>query len=1156
MVRNFLFINILSSLILFSQAVTLAQDLDNIRTTTISTVPDTVVYDTLATVEGSMRITDSTGQAIDDTAYTLIAWHSRLILSPSLGRNHRRLWLKYRVFPPSLTQRRFHKDIRKTQQIPEQVFTWQKLSRNKGPSGRGFPSAGIIQSGSISRAITLGNNQDAVVNSGLDVQLSGSLGNNLNITGVLSDKNVPIQPDGTTQKINELDRVYIQVYNDQTHVTGGDFKISEGQGHFMRVNKKVQGASVRHRYQAPGRARGVTSFSGAISRGKHCTQNFRGEEGNQGPYRLSGCDDETHIIILSGSEKVYIDGQLVKRGKNNDYLINYNTAEITFTTNQPITKDKRIRVEFEYSLREYTRFMAYTHNSIRGEQGSLWLNVFTQQDSKTSTLAQDLNDQEKTLLAQAGDNLEQARVPYVDTGSYRENNNLVLYVQQDTVVRGKRYSIYSYSTDPDEARLKVGFSYAGKNKGNYILKKSAANGRVYQWVAPENGVPQGSYTPQRQLIPPRKQQMLTFGGAGSITPTVNSSFELALSNNDLNTFSTLDQGDNKGYALKFNLDKQFLLTDTSRSKISSSFSYRGVQKDFNPVERFRAVEFDRDWNLRHRPVSGNEHLFTGSIRYWHRQAGTSRYRFEYLSYQNGYRGYRNQLNTSLQYDSYQLDFRGNLLKTKGPGSQTDFVRYQAHASKHFPRLVAGIRNNAEYNRWQADTLMNQSFSFNEWQFYLRSPDSLTNQYFINYQIRNDRKPQRGELRPLTQGQDLNIGLKIHSLTNNRLTARITYRQLNIADTSLTASRPADHLIGRMEHSMHLFQNLLRTSTRFEVGSGLEPRKEFTYIEVPDGQGVYNWSDYNDNGVKELDEFEKARFQDQADYLRVYRPSGEYFKTHTHEFNHTLHLNPARAISDTGFLARLASRFSDQLAYRIRRKNQQDRFWKNLNPFAYDIENPDVLSQSSNLRNTLSFNKGRSNYHIDYIFLISQNKSLLMNGTELQEDHKHGLHLTWNINEALTLLNRSSIGKERYQSAFFDNKNYRLKNLKEFFALRYHPSSAMRFELGYEWADMNNLQGPEKARQHKINLEFHISRVKQFRVQGKTSLIHFDYGAPQNTPAAYQMLQGLKPGKNATWRLILQKEIYQNLDLNLNYSGRSSQGHRAIHTGQVELRASF
>ena len=1156
MVRNFLIISMLALLILSSRAIVFAQDLDNIRSAAISAKQDTVVYDTLATVGGSMSITDSAGQAIDDTAYTLIAWHSKLILGPSLARNHQRLWLKYRVFPPSLTQRRFHKDIREIQQIPEQVFTWQKLSRNQGASRRNFPSADIIQSGSISRAITLGNNQDAVVNSGLDLQLSGSLGNNLNITGVLSDKNVPLQPDGTTQKINELDRVYIKVYNDQTQVTGGDFQISEGQGYFMKLNKKVQGARAEHRYQAPGNMQAVSSFSGAISRGKHCTQNFMGEEGNQGPYRLSGCDNETHIIILSGSEKVYIDGQRMKRGKNNDYVINYNTAEITFTANQPITKDKRILVEFEYSLRAYTRFMAYTHNSIRGDNGSLWFNVFTQQDSKTSTLAQELNDREKTLLARAGDNLEQARVPYVDTGSYQENNNLILYIEKDTLVGGKRYSIYTYSTNPDQARLKVGFSYAGENKGNYILKKSAANGRVYQWVAPENGVPQGSYTPERQLIPPRKQQMLTFGGQGNITPSLNSSFELALSNNDLNTFSSLDQGDNKGYALKFNLNKQFLLTDTSRSKISSSFSYRGVQNDFNPVERFRAVEFDRDWNLRHRTVSGNEHLFSGSINFWHRQAGTSRYRFEYLSYQNGYRGYRNQLNTRLQHDSYQLDFKGNLLKTKGPNTQTDFVRYQAHASKHFPYLVAGIRNNAEYNRWQADTLMNQSFSFNEWQFYLKSPDSLTNQYFINYQIRDDRRPHRGQLKPVSQGQDLNVGVKIHSLKNNRLTARITYRQLHIPDTSLTASRPEDHLIGRIEHSMHLFRNLLRTSTHFEVGSGLEPRKEFTYIEVPDGQGVYHWSDYNENGIKELDEFEKARFQDQADYLRVYRPSGTYYKTHTHEFNHTLHLNPSQAIRDTGFLARLASRFSDQLAYRIRRKNQQNRFWKNLNPFAYRIGNPDVLSQSSNLRNTLSFNKGRPTYHIDYIFLISQNKSLLMNGTELQEDHKHGLHLTWNINEALTLLNRSSIIRKRYQSEFFSNKNYRLKNLRESFSLRYHPSSAMRFELGYAFADMNNQQGPEKAIQHKINLKFQISRVKQFRVHGKTSLIHFDYGAPRNTPVAYQMLQGLKPGKNATWSLVLQKEIYQNLDLNLNYSGRTSQGHRTIHTGQVELRASF
>jgi regulator of sigma D len=90
----------------------------------------------------------------------------------------------------------------------------------------------------------------------------------------------------------------------------------------------------------------------------------------------------------------------------------------------------------------------------------------------------------------------------------------------------------------------------------------------------------------------------------------------------------------------------------------------------------------------------------------------------------------------------------------------------------------------------------------------------------------------------------------------------------------------------------------------------------------------------------------------------------------------------------------------------------------------------------------------------------------------------------------------------------------------------------------------------------LGSSFQYSNRDKFSVTASFNWIDNQFSGNKNSPVAYQMLEGLQPGKNMTWVLGVQKRLMSFLDVNINYFGRSSEGSKTIHTGTVQLRASF
>ena len=1133
-------------LIFFISFCGFSQSQNSIYKTKHVAVKNTIKIDSVGINSNSFSIRKKDKTIIDSTYYSVDFAKATLTFKKPIETDS--IIINYLNFPEFLTKTYKQLDDNIIVENNDQNQTLYTLSQ-PNTNNDFIPFDGLTTSGSISRGVTVGNNQNSVLNSELDLQITGKLNDKVSLKASIQDANIPLQESGYSQRLDEFDQVFIELFSDNWNIRAGDIDLVNADSYFANFSKRVQGLNLKLKLGEDDTQTNLFA-AGAIVRGQFTTSQFIAQEGNQGPYKLQGPNGELFVLIVSGSETVYVNGIPAKRGEDQDYNIDYNAGEIIFNSTFPITSEMRITVDYQFSDRNYSRFVAFGGGNYSSEKFKLGVSVYSENDAKNQPLQQNLSEEQVQILADAGDDRTQMVAP----SEVREelNDNRILYKKE---LIGS-VEAFVFSNDPNDELYRVTFTLVGANQGDYALSNINAINNIYEFV----GANQGRYAPVVQLVAPIKLQIAVVNGSYKPSEKTKISFEASGSKNDLNLFSNSDDNNNDGFAGKININQTLVKKDSLWNMdvyIDSDYisaEYRNIEGLYNP-------EFNRDWNLDLNNVRGiglnlgNQMLFNSGFRMFHQTKGTLNYQFEHLNFSDGFNGNRHIAQANLLLDKFNILSSSSFLNTESNINTSTFLRSYNRFTYSMKKSWIGSRIAIEDNEQRniaTQELTPLSQRFKSYEIFVGLGDSTKIFTEIGYKNRVNDSIKNNQLQKVNTSNTFYLDSRIIQNKNTNLSLYANYRTLKNTDKTI---EDENSINSRLQFNQKLFKQIIQWNTIFETNSGRLPQQDFTYVEVEAGQGTYTWNDYNENGIQELEEFEIAQFQDQGRFIRVLLPNRVFIKTHQNRLSQTLTFNPSQWSVSENKSKQFWSHFYNQTSYLIDRKIKREGSRFNLNPFNTSEE--DQLGLQLNFRNVLFFNRGKQRYTTSYTFLDNTTRQVLSVGfienslKSHQFNFNHKISKNWLINMLSAFDNNESISEN------FASKNFNFDETRFNPKLSYLFNDNSSFDMFYQYASKNNTIGDmESLNQQKYGISFTLGNSQNSAINGEFNYFSNDYIGNPNTPVAYQLLEGLQPGKNFTWSLLAQKKLTKFLDLNLSYFGRKTETSRTIHSGSIQLKAYF
>jgi len=1070
--------------------------------------------------------------------------------------------IRYERYPLALKRRYYERTIveedtsynsvdDEKQKVAKQTFTEEDL----------FGDVNIDRSGSLTRGITLGSNNDVSLESGLRFNLNGNLTDNLEITASLTDENTPIQPDGSTQNLREFDQVFIKMNTQNSALQLGDIDLSLRDSEFAQIGRRLQGIKGNTQTDY-----GDYKAAFSVARGRFKTVEFNGRDGVQGPYRLLGNNNNQFITVLAGSERVYIDGNLMTRGQQNDYIIDYGLGEIEFTNKRIITDQTRIVVDYQFIEQDFTRTLlageAKEQNLLNGKL-SIGATVIREADSDNLQESFGLSNSDLNALRRAGDSA--AVVSGADSVGFSQNTQFLLYAKVDTTFNGESVTIFKHLPGDSSSVFRVQFRRLGGGLGAYKRVGQASNGVLFEWVGPGRG----AYEPFRELPAPQQQRMVAIKSRYKATDKIEIYGEVAGSSFDQNRFSSIDDGNNfdEAYKAGFLVDN----IETSLGTFRTEIKQRYTGKNFEFFDRTRQVEFDRKWNISGQ-IDNIEERSTEALIGLKPFENTDIELSGGLINRDDLNGDRQQIKlTSKQKGFPSVNYRGERIKSKDfrineDGNwlrQIGSLDYNLNTGiGKFSPVLGFESERREQKAIGIDSLSTGSFSF--WDLrpgltYNTGPLKLG----FNFSLRDDNRVIVDSFADQSFSRTQNYILEFKPGPQFSTENQIGFRQRDFTETFENQnSTDTKGVLIRSVTNYSLFKSGWEGQFFYEANTQREALLQEAFIEVGPEFGQFTWDDSNEDGVQQIDEFFPEQTQNEGIFIKEFIPSDELFPVIDLQTRWRNKFDPSKLVKDNdskSIWANIMDQFDINSTVEIRETNRtkeiKDIYLLNLSKFRDDSTTIDgqLFWQQELTLFPDDIKKGIS---------ITSNQLRSLNqrttGAEERQTDNYDIESRFRVKDKYNFKSSISYQKQASRSERLLNRNFNIRSLKFSQGVDMLLNRSFQTGLTFNYTTKTDRfnQRSTEADLFKITSDTRAFLFKKVQTTARIEWQHVTINGPSTTFGQFELTEGAGIGSTMNWAIQGSYRISNLVRASINYNGRTVQNRGVIQTMRVIVSAVF